>query len=202
MAIDMVALAHSLGGKQLEYKKGAQLAVPGDTVQYGLVIAQGTARQYDIRSNGTEVTLNIYRSGSLLTLPWILAKDVSVNFIECTEDCKVIAVPLKVLQQEFSSNHELALEMLTRLSRGIDGIFSRLTAHGTNDASFRIMTELTIEAMRFGTEMKNGRYVAIRPSVVAERTGMARETVSRHLKKLIDTKQLEIYKNGYIIINR
>ena len=156
-------------------------------------------RQYDIRSNGTDITLNIYREGSLLTLPWILDKNISTNFVECIEDIRLIAVPIQAFTKEFATNHELTFEMLKRLSRGIDGIFTRLAAHGTNDASYKIMTELKIEAARFGEEMQNGTFVAIRPSVIANRTGMARETVSRNLRKLVEAKTILVHSSGYII---
>lgn len=199
MAEDIRDIAYRLGGKVQKHAKSTQIAAPGDTIDNAYVVLSGRVRQYDIRSNGTDITLNVYREGSLLTLPWILDKNVSTNFVECIEDSQLIAVPIQELSKEFASNHELTFEMLKRLSRGIDGIFTRLAAHGTNDASYKIMTELKIEAARFGEDTQKGTLVVIRPSVIANRTGMARETVSRNLRKLIESKTLLEHSSGYII---
>ena len=61
------------------------------------------------------------------------------------------------------------------------------------------MTELTIEAARFGTPRTEGTFVRMRVQDVANRTGLARETVSRTLTNLISKGLILRVTGGYLL---
>lgn len=199
MSFDTVSFGHSLGAKEEPYQKGHVLARPGTVQETGYIIVSGLVRQYDIRENGTDITLNLYKPGSIISLPWILTEAPNTSFFECVSACVLLPLPTATLRHAFHSNSDLTLATLTRLARGIDGMLQRLAAHSSNDASYRLLTELTVEAARFGTTHQYGTQVTITPSELAARTGLSRETVSRQLSHLQKTGRLSRAPKGYIV---
>jgi CRP-like cAMP-binding protein len=61
------------------------------------------------------------------------------------------------------------------------------------------MTELNIEAARFGTPHPEGMFVRMRVQDLANRTGLARETVSRTLTDLISKGLILRVTGGYLL---
>lgn len=180
---------------------GIHLVYPGDPTDTCYIIVGGKVRQYDVRENGNEVTLNVYGKGAVINLYWVFYGGESNHFFQVIEEAEIASVPTEKLKKEFERNHALTLDALSRLVRGIDGILERLAAHGSNDAALRILTELRIEALRFGEKSEDGVKVVISPSELAARTGMARETVSRSVKHLEEKGQLKRVRGGYVCID-
>ncbi len=201
MQFNTKALGTSLGASQKPYKKGIVLVRPGTTPTTSYIIVEGVIKQYDIRENGTVMTLNLYKPGSILALPWILNNTPADSFFECASDCILMPVATNLLHDAFRTNHELTLATLSRISRGMEGLLHRLSAHSSNDAAYRIITELSIEAARFGIHQEHGTFVSITPSELALRTGLSRETVSRHISHLVTSSQLTRTPGGYIVHN-
>lgn len=195
--MDMLQLAEKWKAPVTTLPAGQHLSYPGDSTEQCHIIVNGKIRQYDVRDSGNEVTLNVYGKGAVINLYWIFYGGESNHFFQALEDTDIASVSTAKLKHEFESNHELTLNALSRLVRGIDGILERLAAHGSNDATLRILTELRIDALRFGKKTATGVVVTIKSSELASRTGMARETVSRSVKQLESDGLLRRIRGGY-----
>jgi CRP-like cAMP-binding protein len=195
----LVETAHTLGATLVQYPAGSIVVIPGETPKDCFVIEKGSIRQYDIRDNGTELTLNIYKEGSVLTLPWLFHSSPNLHFFQCISDCVLLRTPRLKLLQEFKKSPELSFETLSRIAKGLDGVLNRLSAHSSTGAAQVIMTELSIEATRFGTPHPGGTFVRIRVQDLANRTGLARETVSRTLTDLISKGLILRVTGGYLL---
>lgn len=184
-------------GERVALKRGATLLSPGEGESFAWLISSGSIKQYDIQSNGSAVTVNVYKPGAILSLTWLLGESPNRYFFSALETATLHKIPAETFRTFLSDNPSYALAMLTRLSRGLDGIFMRLSVNSTNDAELRVMTELCLEAARFGRQ--NGTHVQVKipTKELAARTGMSPETVSRTLTKLI-TKG-HIGKQGSVI---
>jgi CRP/FNR family cyclic AMP-dependent transcriptional regulator len=195
--MDMFELAEKWKLERVMLQAGTHLAYPGDSTTTSHIIISGKIRQYDVRDSGSEVTLNVYGKGAVINLYWVFYGGESHHFFQAIEDSEIASAPTEKFKKEFETNHALALGALSRLVRGIDGILDRLAAHGSNDASLRVLTELRIDALRFGKRSNKGVTVTIKPSELAARTGMARETVSRSVKHLESDGLLRRVSAGY-----
>jgi CRP-like cAMP-binding protein len=195
----LVETAHTLGATSVQHLAGSIVVVPGETPKDCFVIEKGSIRQYDIRDNGTELTLNIYKEGSVLTLPWLFHSSPNLHFFQCISDCVLLRTPRLKLLQEFKKSPELSFETLSRVANGLDGVLNRLSAHSSTGAAQVIMTELSIEATRFGRPHPEGIFVRMRVQDLANRTGLARETVSRTLTDLISKALILRVTGGYLL---
>jgi len=122
----LVETAHTLGATLVQYPAGSIVVIPGETPKDCFVIEKGSIRQYDIRDNGTELTLNIYKEGSVLTLPWLFHSSPNLHFFQCISDCVLLRTPRLKLLQEFKKSPELSFETLSRVANGLDGVLNRL----------------------------------------------------------------------------
>jgi len=67
------------------------------------------------------------------------------------------------------------------------------------DASSRLLHILTIQAARFGVPSVEGTVLTITEAELAEHTGLARETVSRELKKLKNDNILSLSRGKIVL---
>ena len=195
----LVETARTLGATLVQYPAGSIVVIPGETPKDCFVIEKGSIRQYDIRDNGTELTLNIYKEGSVLTLPWLFHSSPNLHFFQCVSDCVLLRTPRLKLLQEFKKSPELSFETLSRVANGLDGVLNRLSAHSSTGAAQMVITELNIEAARFGRPHPEGTFVRMRVQDLANRTGLARETVSRTLTDLISKGLILRVTGGYLL---
>lgn len=175
---------------------GAELLRP----MYAWLVVEGTIKQYDIRPNGSEVIVNIYRPGAVLALTWLLGDSTNHFFFAAETNAVVKKIPAKQYKEYLQDNPSAAFEVLSKISKGFDGIFSRLAVNSNNDALSRVLHELSIEIIRFGTCDADGVYVQISVQKLADRTGLARETVSRSLARLATDKKITRNKNKIRLI--
>jgi len=181
------------GSKPVNYSAGDSIITPGEGDQHAWLLLDGLVRQFDILDDGTQFSLNIYKQGSVFSLSWLFGGCDSNYFYEALSDIVVVRVNAQTYRTFIETHPQLALDMLKRLSRGLDGIFSRLSINSKNDAAARILNEIRLTSLRFG---QVGQPVPITNSALANRTGLARETVSRTVRKLIEDDTLRKTPDG------
>lgn len=187
--------------EDLTYKAGTILIKPGSSHSNAWLIVNGSVRQYDIHPNGEEITLNIYKQGSVLSLAWILGNGENQYFFEANTDIIIRKIAAKSYKAYLQTHPQAAFKILERLSRGMEGIFSRISANSYNSAHLRILNEIKIEAARFGESDASGSTgVNLSTKDIAHRAGLARETTSRALTELEQNKQISRKGNRIILL--
>lgn len=178
------------------YEKDEILIQAGDKPS-AYFIASGVISQYDIAKNGNKLVLNLYKPGSFIPLSSILNHIPSAFFLEATETTSVHVAPSADVVEFLKKNPDVALDALTRISRGSNGLMARLARAMEGSAEDRILQELIIMQSRFA----NGNStIAVTDTDLATRTGLARETVSRTLKKL-DSDGLIKSSRGKVVLS-
>lgn len=175
-----------------KFKRGAMLIQASDQPDDAWLITDGYVRQFDFLPNGSEFSLNIYRPGALLALTWLYG---GVPNHHCYEALTGVTVK-RIKKEEYRAYIQLhpneAITILERLSRGLDGMFSRITANSQNDAVARILNEIRIDSNRFPGDDDR----ALTSTMLAKRTGLARETVSRNISRLISDGTIKRVGHG------
>lgn len=177
------------------YGKGELLLRPGDDgmVQY---VETGLVVQYDISERGEKLAVNTYKPGTFLYLPNILGQSDISFFFEASVATTARRAPradfTKFLQQQPS----VVYDTLTRLTRGTDGILRRLAGTMEGGAEARVLQELKLLQARFP---RAGGKVAVTIVELAAQTGLARETVSRAVKKLRESGAIDLAGGKFTI---
>ncbi len=160
-------------------------------------LTKGVVRMFSFSNEGKEVTLNIYKAYALFPMFSSFNKytygaltNVEGNF-----------APKKDFEHFIKSNPEILFDLLERIYRGLDGFYMRLEALLLGDAFYRVLTQLIIYARRFGKEDQNVITfdVSLTHHQLASQTGLARESVTREIKKLTK-KGLIGYKGKKLLI--
>jgi len=129
-------------------------------------------------------------------MSWALNKTPNKYFYKTETPVVLHAVPADDARAFLEANPDVALDLLGRLYRGLEGVYGRLVHLMSGTARSRLSYELIIECRRSGNRQDDGSYtLKINELDLAARSGLSRETVSREIKKLKDKKCVDIVKN-------
>ena len=182
-------------------KAGTKIIDADETPTDAYFIESGKIRQYDIGVTGSYLILNIYSKGAFFSVSWILGETKNKYYFETLTDCYYRKAPIKDVLK-LLENSLVTLDLLRRISRGLDGLMLRLSTHMYGDPICKISAELMIEAKRFANDKSsNSRIINISVNELAARSGLARETVSRKLKILQDKKVIIKYHSNITIVD-
>lgn len=162
------------------YQKG-DVIIQAGSVPPAYYIVEGSVAQYDISESGDKLIVNIYKAGAYISLASILNSLPSDFFFEASSDVVARQAPAKAVATFLKQNIDVTYDALARISRGSSGLMLRLARVMEGDAEGRILQELEIMRKRFAHDSAE---VKITKSELAAQTGLARETVSRALKRL------------------
>jgi CRP/FNR family transcriptional regulator, anaerobic regulatory protein len=119
----------------------------------------------------------------------------NVYFYEAEENITVQPAPNADAVAFIQDNPDVLFDLLSRVYRGTDGLIGRLTHIMAGSARSRIMYEILIECRRFGTARGSGMAIALNESDIGTHAGLARETVSREIRKLKEEGMISVVKN-------
>ncbi len=177
------------------YGKGELLLRPGDDgiVQY---IESGLVVQYDISDRGEKLAVNTYKPGTFLYLPNILGQSDITFFFEASIATVTHRAPRTDFTKFLTKQPSVVYDTLTRLTRGTDGMLRRLAGTMEGGAEARVLQELKLLQARFP---RTGGKVAVTIVELAAQTGLARETVSRAVKKLRESGAIDLAGGKFTI---
>lgn len=178
-----------------EYGRGEVLVQAGahPPVFY---VESGVVVQRDVAENGAAITLNMLKQGAFFPMPNVLNDTPALFRFEAYEAVTARQAPAEEVKQFIHDNPEVMFDLLQRISRGTDGLLKRMAQQMGGSARERIVQEISILQARIGTE----KGIKITEADLAAQTGLARETVSRELKRLKSETML-IQEGGYLRVN-
>lgn len=189
------------GFKRVEFKKGEILIQAYDNPRGIFYLKKGLVKMYYISKNGEEVVLNIYKPKSFFPMSWAITNYENLYFYEGLAPIEAYVAPKEESLEFIKQNPDLLFNLIFRVYRGIDGILIKMAYLMSGNAYTRIISEIIIEAKRFGK--KKGKTITIEMSEkdLAGETGMTRETISREIKKLKDKKLISFKTKRLVIKN-
>ena len=184
------------------FTKGAQLLQPGYALPPPITyLVEGLVVEYAISDSGTKTIINTYKPGSFFPSSAAVNHTSNKYHFEAGAQSIVRQAPADSVREFLLANPEVTYDLLQRLYRGVDGLTGRLEVLLGANASSRLLYELTVQGERFGVTSDDGIIITITESELAEHTGLARETVSRELKKLKNDKTLSISR-GKVVLHK
>lgn len=164
------------------------------------LLTQGVVRMFAHRGS-SELTLNIYKPYAIFPMSLALNNQKDRYGYAALTNAEGYFAPKKEFTGFLNKNPQIALDLLARIYRGLDGFFMRLEALLSGDAYIRILTQLIIYARRFGQDQE-GRMIFdwhLTHQELSSQTGLARETVTKMIK-ILQSKHLIGYLGKKIFI--
>lgn len=182
------------------YKQGETIVFAGEEPPGVMFLVDGIVEQYDITIEGNKLAVNMFRQGAFFPMSWAITKSPNVYFYAAFKDVTVRTVDADVAVQFLHDNSDVLFDLLRRVYVGADAIQSRLVFAASGVASERLIFELITEAYRFG-QISDDSHAIIKVKQVnlAERSGLARETVGRELHKLACDELITVTRQGIIL---
>jgi CRP-like cAMP-binding protein len=167
------------------YSKG-QVIIHADEDPKGvLLLIDGMVEQYDITPEGNRITVNIFKPTAFFPMSWAVNKTPNSYFYAALSDVKLRRADANKTVDFLRANPDVLFDLLSRVYKGTDALLQRLVVTASGIAASRLIFELLIEAYRFGKEIDDSTWlVTTKQFSLAERSGLARETVNRELHKL------------------
>jgi CRP-like cAMP-binding protein len=190
--------------KQLKsFHKGQVVLLPDPThlppITY---IEKGIVEQYTITDSGEKVVVNLFKSGAFFPASSAVNHTYNTYYFEAVEVATVRQATAEEVEILLLANPVIAYNLLQRLYRGVDGMLQKFSSSLSLTAQQRVMNELVIDAKRFGSLQIDGSVVlSMTAGQIATRTGLARETVSREMKKFQHEGVLSVNRGKIILFN-
>lgn len=179
------------------YSQGDIIVFAGEAPTGVMLLTEGVVEQYDITSEGNKLTVNMFRPGAFFPMSWAITKAPNKYFFAAFSGVTMKVIDADVAVQFLRENNDIAFDLLRRVYIGTDAIMSRLVLAASGVASERLIFELLTEAYRFGKMSDDSHaLVRIKQISLAERSGLARETVGRELHKLAGDGLITMTRQG------
>lgn len=186
-----------------DYNKGDIIIFANMNLKSVYYIESGIVSEYDIAERGTRAILNTFKPGAFFPMSNAINAIDTPYFFEASGAVRVRKAPSGRVVEFLKNNPDVTYDLLQRTYRGTDGVLERLSEIMQGDAESRVLREIDIVKKRFGFELVGGgdhKLLKKLPELeLAERTGLARETVSRAIKKLKASGKLSVQKSHFII---
>ena len=177
-------------GLRLTYKKSETIVRAGERPDYIYHLEKGFIRQYTVSLAGDELTMNIFRPGSIFYLAWMWGIDTDDYFFEAMDKVTVVRVPMKEMEEYLKVHPELVLQISNRLVRGMQAMLKRIEVLVFGNARQKVAATILNFAQRFGNTQ--GSITTIQLPVthrlIASVAAVARETASIEIERLYKEK--------------
>lgn len=187
--------------KKRTYRKG-EIVIRADQNPSGIIyLADGFIKKYAISKKGEEVVVNIFKPVAFFPMSWAMNNSQNTYYYEAMTDTQVIIAPKDDVIAFIKNEPDVLYDLMSRVYRGIDGMESRMANLMAGTAYTRLITELIIQAKRFGKRVGDSVEIEVSEKDLAAQSGMTRETVSREIKNLKESGLVTFNKNHLVINN-
>lgn len=182
------------------YAKGKVITFANHDPAGVSLLTSGLVEQYDITPEGNKITVNVYKPPAFFPMSWAINKTPNTYFFGALTDVELKRADPDDMVAFLKTNPDVTFDLLSRVYKGTDALLRRLMLAASGIASNRLIFELLIEAYRFGIAVDDNKIlITAKQSVIAARSGLARETVSRELHKLQTDKYITLTKKGIVL---
>jgi CRP/FNR family cyclic AMP-dependent transcriptional regulator len=142
-----------------EYPKGQILVFGDENPDHIFYIVEGQVRKYDVSYRGDEVIINVFKPPAFFPMSWALNQAPNKYFYKTETPVVLHAVPTGDALAFLKENPDVMLDLLSRVYKGLEGMYGRLVHLMSGTARSRLIYELIIESRRFGSQQDDGSYM-------------------------------------------
>lgn len=179
------------------FDKGQVIIRPEEPLSSVFYLVEGRVSQYDITPGGTEVVVNVFKPGAFFPMSTALNRTPNPYFFEASTKVRARVAPADEAVRFLMDNPDVALDLLTRVYKGVDGVLRRMAHLMGGGAKSRLLFELLNAAHRFGEPQEDGSvHIPLKEVDLAKHSGLARETVNRTMQAFKTDGVLTVSRSG------
>lgn len=183
-----------------QFRKGAMLIFAGEAPTSTFYLKTGSVRQYDVTNRGDEVVVNVFKPPAFFPMNYVINRRPNEYFYDAAASLTAHLAPIDDVLKFVRSNHAVTFDLLARVYNGIDGVLRRQSYLMGRNADDRLIYELILSCHRLGRQRSDKAYLLeLTEAELAARTGLSRETVSRHLQALKKRELVRVTTRGLIV---
>jgi len=182
-------------GKELMYKKGECITVPGKLVNDVFIIKKGNASEFHIHIDGKECITGLLCAGDFIGLMDVFTSKASRVFAKALTDLTVVAVSKQEVRKIIEKNPSSAIALLNYISEKYEDMVEILEQIGYGRVENRLI--LLFNKLSDPREDDKGWYpvpVSITHKDIAGMIASTRETVTLTINKLSQMKVIRYHK--------
>ncbi len=171
---------------------------PTDSINYIYFILEGEVKQYLNTINGHEIILHMFTKGAYLPIMIVLAGTSNKYYFESCTKIRAYKAPVSAVLEFVQEDPEVCFDLLKKLSTGLAKLLLKTEGILYQDAYARVLTMLVYFAKKYGKEDGDMTNISIplTHSDIASWTGIQRETASRQLEHLADSRIISYEKQN------
>ncbi|MEG2338086.1 MAG: Crp/Fnr family transcriptional regulator [Clostridium sp.] len=185
------------------YKKNKVIFSEGDTGKTLYLVSEGKVKLYKYTSDGREQILHILSEGDFFGELNLLKESTYGFYAKAIEDCRLCTLGKDELREIISSDPQIGIKILEVIGDRLTKLESLAQNLATKDVDSRFAYLLTELADKYGIK-ENGKITINLPlsrEDMASYIGVARETISRKLKKFQEEGLITLETSKKITIN-
>lgn len=184
------------------FEKGDLLLKPSLEIEKVYFLRKGLVRQYSLSEDGEEVTIHLFKPGSLFPIMLLFSQKPNRYYFEAFTSIEVQELSSESSFDSIVKNKDLLLEFTQKFALAIAGLSQRIEILGSRRVSTKILLFIDYLGKNFGNELPGGKVgidLNLTHDEIASWVGARRETVSRKIEKL-SRQQLISLAKGKIVI--
>jgi len=184
-----------------KYPRGSIVVYRGDVGDVLYLIMKGKVKVVLSSQDGKEIILNTLQAGNYFGEMSVLDHMPRSATVVTMENCEFLVITRKVLTDQIEGNPEVALKLLSEMSRRLRETDEQINSLAHLDVRGRLAQTLLKLLKKTDTRKEETYQVIPRPTMkdLADMTGTSRETVSRILREFSKKGIISLKKNSIII---
>jgi len=186
---------------RIKYRKHETILHPFDTPQGIFYLKKGYCRSFTLSKEGEELTLIIFRPGSIFPLRWAINDTQIKQGIESITEIEVIRAPREKFVDFLKKDQDLSFAFVKRSLRRAGELLERMEYLVFGNAYEKVASILVMLGTSFGEKKSDSVFIKVpfTHKDIASLVGLTRETASIELE-MIKKKGFIDYKGKKIII--
>ncbi len=175
----------------IEYKKGHMLYLEDEAAKSFYIIKYGWVKLFHTTLDGFEAVVDILTTGHVFGKNAIFEQDTYSCTAQAVEDTKLVVIPISVLKEQIQKNSQMAISMLSAMSRKTKKREMDVEHLSIQSAPQRIGCFL-LRLCPLGKQRDITLHLPYDKVLIASRLGMKPETFSRALNTLKESTGIKI----------
>jgi CRP/FNR family cyclic AMP-dependent transcriptional regulator len=173
-----------------------------DTPNYLYFIYSGKVKVVQLSADGKERMIAIHRRGDFFGEMAVLDGMTAPATVIAIEDTKVGFISREDFEKYLLKNTKVMMEIIAMLCARLRQAWLMLKVMSFADAEERVRNILKIMGDQFGIRDQRGTIINLRLTHkdIAEFASISRETVTRIIKKLVDSGEIAVLDNKHFLL--
>lgn len=173
-------------------QKGQVLLYAGDQPHDIYIIKEGIVKLHNIDEQGNEKVLHLLQKPMVIPLAFFSRPEITPRWYYTAHTaCELYSVPRVELDSLIEADSKSMWFLVNNFSEEVHEILTRLDSLGKSDSSSKLTIALRYLVVRHAVKLRGGWWrvpFPVNHQLLADMTGVARETISLAMKTLSDNK--------------